>query len=74
MMISSLIIEINKVGESMNGMVSVKEGKRNLISHNVVDFLNPDYVYIPILEDFSIEIETNSQVFKEEVMLRKEAN
>ena len=71
MMISSLIIEINKVGESMNGMVSVKEGKRNLISHNVVDFLNPDYVYIPILEDFSIEIETNSQVFKEEVMLRK---
>lgn len=54
----------------MNNMVSIKEKRLEHIDLTVHDFLNPDYVYIPIQEGYELAIKTGAEVYKEQVLLK----
>lgn len=56
----------------MNSMVTIKESKNISIDNNVVNFLNPDYIYIPIEEGFSINVKSNTIIYKEDILLKSE--
>ena len=49
-------------------MVSIKE-KGKTIDNNVVNFLNPNYLYIPIKEGYNLSVKTNSIINKEDILL-----
>lgn len=55
----------------MNNMVSIKE-KGKTIDNNVINFLNPDYLYIPMKEEYTLSVKTNSIINKEDVLLHNE--
>lgn len=54
----------------MNNMVSIKENKNIIIDEAVHEFLNPDYLYIPIKEGLSLSVKTNTEIYKEQVLLK----
>ena len=54
----------------MNTMISIKENKKIHIDDSVHEFLNPDYLYIPILEDLALSVKTNSEIYKEQILLK----
>lgn len=54
----------------MNNMVSVRENKKILFDDTVHNFLNPDYLYIPIEDGFELNIKTGSMIFKEDILLK----
>lgn len=56
----------------MNSMVTIKESKNISVDNNVVNFLNPDYIYIPIEEGFSINVKSNTIIYKEDILLKSE--
>lgn len=56
----------------MNSMVTIKESKNITIDSNVINFLNPDYIYIPIEEGFSISVRSNIDIYKEDILLKSE--
>ena len=56
----------------MNSMVTIKESKNISIDNNVINFLNPDYIYIPIEEGFQINIKSNTLIYKEDILLKSE--
>lgn len=58
----------------MNRMISIKENKKVHIDNNVINYLNPDYLYIPIPKDYELSVKTNSQINKEDVLLKKGDN
>jgi electron transport complex protein RnfC len=51
----------------MNNLVSIKNN--NHIDTNVVNYLNPDYIYIPIIKGYTLSVESNSVINKEDVLL-----
>lgn len=56
----------------MNNMVTIKESKNIAIDSNVINFLNPDYIYLPIEEGFAINVKSNADIYKEDVLLKSE--
>ena len=54
----------------MNTMVSIRENKKINIDNNVRYFLNPDYLYIPIKDGLELSVKTNSEIYKEQVLLK----
>ncbi|HQC83746.1 MAG TPA: 4Fe-4S dicluster domain-containing protein [Bacilli bacterium] len=54
----------------MNNMISVNDYKSISVEKKVRDFLNPDYVYIPIPYGYSIIVKTEDHVFKEQVIIK----
>lgn len=58
----------------MKNMISIKENTKNHIDNNVINYLNPDYVYIPIPDGYELSVKTNSLINKEEVLLHKADN
>lgn len=54
----------------MNNMVSIRENKKIVIDNSVHEFLNPDYLYIPIKEGLSLSVKTNTEIYKEQVLLK----
>ncbi len=56
----------------MNSMVTIKESKNISIDNNVINFLNPDYIYIPIEEGFQINVKSNTLIYKEDILLKSE--
>lgn len=55
----------------MYNMVPIKETRKLHFDENVYNFLNPDYVYIPIEEGYNLAVTTNALIFKEQVLLKK---
>lgn len=53
----------------MNKTISIKNSTS--LNENVEDFLNPDYIYIPIFNKDSILIEVGSKVLKEEPIIKR---
>ncbi len=53
-------------------MVTIKESKNMSVDGSVIDFLNPDYIYLPIKEGFSINVKSNTEIYKEDVLLKSE--
>lgn len=51
----------------MNNMISIKEN--NHINNTVINFLNPDFIYIPVEEGYKLSVKTNKIVNKEDVVL-----
>ena len=47
----------------------MKNIKNELSDNKIHDYLNPDYVYIPILDGYRIDVEENSKVYKEDILL-----
>lgn len=58
----------------MEYMVSVKETKNLSIDKNVHDFLNPDYVYIPIYSGDHLLVKENEYVNKEQAIIKRNDN
>ena len=56
----------------MLNMVSIKESKKIHIEDKIYDFLNPDYLYIPLEEGFSLNVDNDNLVYKEQVLLKKD--
>ncbi len=56
----------------MNNRISIKEKKEVTLEPKVVDFLNPDYLYIPITREDTIKVKTNSEVYKEQLIVKSE--
>lgn len=56
----------------MNSMISIKENIKNHIDNNVVNYLNPDFLYIPMPEGYELSVKTNSVINKEDVLLHKQ--
>lgn len=54
----------------MNNMVTIKESKNIAIDSNVINFLNPDYIYLPIEEGFAINVKSNTDIYKEDILLK----
>lgn len=54
----------------MNNIVSIKVNNKTKITNNVRDFLNPDNVYIPMAPGMELNVETNAQIYKEEILLK----
>jgi len=54
----------------LNNRISIKEKKEVVIDPTVVDFLNPDFLYIPITRDDTIKVKTNSEVYKEQLIVK----
>lgn len=50
-------------------MVTIKEDKDINISSKIKNFLNPDYVYIPIPNNYKICVNTNDNIYKEDILL-----
>lgn len=57
----------------MNNMVTIKESKNLSIDSNVINFLNPDYIYLPIEEGYSINVKSNADIYKEDILLKSES-
>ena len=55
----------------MGYMVSIKESKNLSIDKNIHDFLNPDYIYVPIYEDDVILVKDNNPVDKEQAIIKR---
>ena len=55
----------------MNNMVSIKESKKARFANEIYDYLNPDYLYIPLEEGSTLNIDNNNYVHKEQVLLSK---
>ena len=55
----------------MGYMVSIKETKSLAIDKNIHDFLNPDYIYVPIYEDDVILVKDNNPVDKEQAIIKR---
>ncbi len=56
----------------MNSMVTIKESKNISIDNTVLNYLNPDYIYIPIEEGFSINVKSNTNIYKEDILLKSD--
>lgn len=56
----------------MNNMVSIKINPTNSKPKEVIDFLNPDYLYIPIREDYEIKVKTKKTVYKGEALMQSD--
>lgn len=54
----------------MNSMVSVKVNTNNSKPKEVIDFLNPDFLYIPIKHGFDIKVKTKKKVYKGEPLMQ----
>ena len=52
-------------------MVSIKESKKARFANEIYDYLNPDYLYIPLEEGSTLNIDNNNYVHKEQVLLSK---
>lgn len=57
----------------MNNMVSIKE-KSKVIDSNVINFLNPSYLYIPMKDGYTLSVKTNSIINKEDILLHNNDN
>lgn len=53
-----------------NNMVSIPDGFH--LDNKVHEYLNPDYLYIPLKEGLSLSVKTNALIYKEQVLLKGE--
>ncbi len=56
----------------MLNMVSIKESKKVHIENKIYDYLNPDYLYIPLEEGYTLNVDNDNIVYKEQVLLKKD--
>ncbi len=54
----------------MNNMVSIKGDARRLKPTEVIDFLNPDFLYIPVKSDYEMEVKSKKKVYKGEKLMK----
>ena len=43
--------------------------KTNIIDNKIHDYLNPEYLYIPILDGYKVTVKEDSNILKEDVIL-----
>lgn len=55
----------------MNSIANIKKTKKFYID-NFENFLNPDYIYVPLKENVKIKIKNHENVFKGSIILTKE--
>ena len=58
----------------MNNMVTIKGLNPSTLPTQVTDFLNPDYVYIPIKKDYEILVKTDKKIYKGEAILKNQTS
>lgn len=56
----------------MNSMVTIKESKNISVDSKVINFLNPDYIYLPMEDGFAINVKSNTNVYKEDILLKSD--
>lgn len=52
----------------MQKLVKINKDKNIKISNQVIDFLNPEFVYIPIYKGYSLKIKDKSYIKKEQIV------
>lgn len=53
----------------MNNMVTVRKNKKVKFDDTVHNYLNPDYIYIPLKKGFELNIKDGDNIFKEDILL-----
>ena len=55
----------------MANLIRIKQDKAIKLNQKILNYLNPDFVYIPIEKGFELKIKTNDQINKEGILLQK---
>lgn len=55
-------------------MVTIKGLNPSTLPTQVTDFLNPDYVYIPIKKDYEILVKTDKKIYKGDAILKNQTS
>ena len=56
----------------MGYMVSIKETKNLAIDKNIHDFLNPDYIYVPIYDNDTLLVKDKDKIDKEQAIIKRD--
>lgn len=56
----------------MANLINIKTNKNLKTSDNIINYLSPDYVYIPYDKKYKLNIKINDEVLKEDILLSSE--
>ena len=56
----------------MKSITNIKKSKNFIINKQLKNYLDPDYIYVPIKENDKIKIKNHEEIYKGSIILKKE--